>query len=289
MKSVTLKQINRLATHNDDAFHHASTRLGDIWTSKHMLEHDASYQTQLPSGLHIGSGFATIESQLPSLGRFMSQGASFNLVQIPEGFEEKFSTRIGKGHGYSGGLHLAEGIADYPDELAQLLEKIPSDTPFMLSHRIPYHIVHRLSGSFEDDWYQGQARRLLQEAKAYEYLAVAVTLLTGKETPVKLAPKRYVQEVKDLIDIDPTNLPTLRVMAQMAATNVRSLTHAFRETYGCSIHAYITQSRMQKAIELLEEGYSVSETAHNVGYSLGHFSQKFQAYYGFSASIFLKK
>jgi AraC-like DNA-binding protein len=41
---------------------------------------------------------------------------------------------------------------------------------------------------------------------------------------------------------------------------------------------------MEKAIMLLEQGHSVSETAYRIGYSLPYFSERFNTHYGFNAS-----
>ena len=55
----------------------------------------------------------------------------------------------------------------------------------------------------------------------------------------------------------------------------------FKERYGVGLKEYITRVRMENATRLLEDGFSVSETAALVGYpDPFNFSKAFKAYYG---------
>ncbi|MBR5449456.1 MAG: AraC family transcriptional regulator [Clostridia bacterium] len=59
----------------------------------------------------------------------------------------------------------------------------------------------------------------------------------------------------------------------------------FKERYGVGLKEYITRVRMENAARLLEDGFSVSETAALVGYpDPFNFSKAFKAYYGIPPS-----
>ena len=283
MSTSALKQIDELISPNNETFESNATRLGDLWSSRHQLHTETSYRTSLPQGLHIGAGFANMHFASPSLGQIQTSGASLQILQCPAGFDEEITTRISSGHGFSGGLYFSHALAAQSEELENIVKKLPADTPLNISRKIPFHIAKRLCSS-ADDWFQGKALELFMEARAYEYIAVATGLLSSNQFTFERGNKRYAKHARDIIEADLENVPTLTVLARMSATNVRSLTQAFRTNYGCTIQQYVTIRRMEKAVMLLEEGLSVSETAYHVGYSLAYFSEKFRDHFGFNAS-----
>lgn len=70
-------------------------------------------------------------------------------------------------------------------------------------------------------------------------------------------------------------------LAKMFNVNEKTLAKAFKAKYGCTIYAYVIESRMQKAKELILEHYNVSELAMLLGYqSISHFIKVFKNYHG---------
>lgn len=56
-----------------------------------------------------------------------------------------------------------------------------------------------------------------------------------------------------------------------------------RESMGRSVHAYLSDVRLERASDLLQAGMSVTQAAGEVGFSsLSHFSKVFKARYGTS-------
>jgi AraC-like DNA-binding protein len=283
MSICKLKQIDDLISPENKAFENGTTRFGELWSSQHHLNTDTTYNTKVPEGLHIGSGFANLQFQSLSLGQIQTCGASLQILQCPAGFDENVTTRIGKGRVFSGGLHFSDIATLQSEELQDILAKLATDAPLNISTNIPFDIAKRLCSS-ADQWFQGKALELYMEAKAYEYMAVATAVLSNNDFILAKNVTRYAKQARDIIEADLENVPTLAVLASIAATNVRSLTQAFRNSYGCTIQEYVTERRMEKAIMLLEQGHSVSETAYRIGYSLPYFSERFNTHYGFNAS-----
>lgn len=67
------------------------------------------------------------------------------------------------------------------------------------------------------------------------------------------------------------------------------LSRLFKREYGVSLQEYIVSVRMRRALEFLEGGNSVSNTASMTGYTdVFNFSKMFKKYYGFSPSQAMK-
>ena len=64
-------------------------------------------------------------------------------------------------------------------------------------------------------------------------------------------------------------------------------TQVFKREFGMTISEFMTQYKMQRALEHLQSGHSVEETAVMVGFSdYTNFSRAFKKYYGYSPSKF---
>jgi AraC-like DNA-binding protein len=63
----------------------------------------------------------------------------------------------------------------------------------------------------------------------------------------------------------------------------RYLTRLFKEKTGQSIQEYLIQVRLEEAVQCLQNGYSVSDTAILCGYEdVSNFSKMFKKRYGIS-------
>lgn len=55
--------------------------------------------------------------------------------------------------------------------------------------------------------------------------------------------------------------PTISAMARRVGINESYLKNGFRAQVGCTIGEFVRQKRMKKAMELIESGHSILETA----------------------------
>lgn len=69
----------------------------------------------------------------------------------------------------------------------------------------------------------------------------------------------------------------------------RKLKDGFRATIGSSVHAYLTQVRLDAAAAMLSDGRSVTDVALSVGYgNLSHFSKVFREHHGVNPGSYLR-
>lgn len=99
----------------------------------------------------------------------------------------------------------------------------------------------------------------------------------------KIDKTSYVKQVKDYIKSSYMLPIQVEEIAKMFNINRRYLSRIFREKTGLTIKNYITQIKMNKAEELLKQGFKVSEVAQMVGYDDGfNFSKMFKKLKGYS-------
>lgn len=283
-----IKAINELSNpemveHEKDYHFSVDTGLGGYWCSYRTLPKEVTYQTPLPSGIHLGAGLASIAISSESLGHYQSDLGTVTYLICPPSFKEKASTTLGKGRALSCGLYLPYAEpAELPEEIALFLETFSGAPTFQASSNVPPLTIEKLCAPI-DPWFQGDAGQLIAESRAYELLACIMAAFLNPLIQLKAKPKHAIK-ARDIIEEDLMNSPSLQNLARQVGTNVRSLTKTFREVFGCSINSYLSQRRMEMSYQLLDSGLSVSETAYKVGYSLPYFSEKFQKRFGIAAS-----
>lgn len=131
----------------------------------------------------------------------------------------------------------------------------------------------------------GAARRLYMRAKALEALAIVLDGLassggTARPLPVP-ADRQRLLRAKSLLESGYGQSWTVPALASAVGLNEKRLQSGFQSLFGLSIHAQLTQIRMDAAADMLTKGASVTETAYAVGFSsLSHFSKVFRSIRG---------
>jgi AraC-like DNA-binding protein len=127
-----------------------------------------------------------------------------------------------------------------------------------------------------------------RQAMVTELVCLLLERLTGapqEERPLSTAERERILAARDLILRNLHAPPTIASLARAVGTNRTSLTQGFRSHFGQSIYDTIKTERMAVAIRVLQEGASVGETAHRLGYSsTAAFSFAFKQCFGVAPS-----
>ena len=140
--------------------------------------------------------------------------------------------------------------------------------------------------------FHGITRKLFLESKALELLAFQLDQICGCSSScrscMRMHPqdKRQIEGVRNVIESNLEMPPSLKELAKVAGMSHPKLNRCFKQVYGMTVFQYLRMERLNKARTMLqEEGYSVTETAFQVGYdSVSHFSQIYKKQFGTSPS-----
>lgn len=98
---------------------------------------------------------------------------------------------------------------------------------------------------------------------------------------IKYKNKPWVELLENYIPKHLNEKLTVSTLAQKIGRSPSFLSHNFPLEFGIPPKNYILEQKMKRAQTLLEEGYSVRNTAMNLGfYDEFHFSKKFKAHFG---------
>ena len=138
--------------------------------------------------------------------------------------------------------------------------------------------------------YQGLSRKIYLESKVLELLAnVMRDLSSNKLTVLSLEEKKQVYQAREIVIQNLNNPVPLLELARQIGLNDYKLKVGFREIFGTTVFGYLRQERLERALQLLEEGkMNVTEVSYAVGYSsLSHFSKVFALQFGIKPGSFL--
>ncbi|CAM3983826.1 helix-turn-helix transcriptional regulator [Bordetella tumulicola] len=129
------------------------------------------------------------------------------------------------------------------------------------------------------------ARRLWYRAKSLEMLSAFVQVLSLPQALCSPT-ERELQQLHDACQLlrerYAERWPPAR-LARAVGLSEKRLQQIMRDRLGRSVHAQLSEVRLERASGLLHAGASVTEVAWDVGFSsLSHFSKIFKARYGIS-------
>ncbi|NIB45034.1 helix-turn-helix transcriptional regulator [Pseudomaricurvus alkylphenolicus] len=86
--------------------------------------------------------------------------------------------------------------------------------------------------------------------------------------------------VKSLLESDYSHQFSLDYLSRHAGLNRRKLTEGFKGLFGSTVNEYLLRQRMINAADMLKQGVSATEVAHQVGYKeQSSFTRAFKRYY----------
>jgi AraC-like DNA-binding protein len=150
------------------------------------------------------------------------------------------------------------------------------------------------------------ARRILRLHRALEssasplereslFLLAMMQLITrhaDSKTGVQKTGREHaaVARVRDYFHANPCRNITLDELANIAFLSPFHLLRVFREETGLPPHAYQTQLRIEQAKRLLQDDFTIAQSALATGFfDQSHFSNQFKRYVGVTPGQFLSK
>ena len=157
--------------------------------------------------------------------------------------------------------------------------------------RLPVWLVfYQLRRSMEI----GVTSEMYYEGKVLELLFLfqnGLSMLTMHKTKLSPDDLKAVHTVREIIDMQFCRCPKIAELAIITNTSPTKLQRDFKATFGRTIHSYLSETRMAKALEMLDQlDKTVSVVAKTVGYMKpGRFSEIFKQTYGLTPSEYRRR
>lgn len=184
------------------------------------------------------------------------------------------------------GLNLAlqtpEQLSD--ERLAQLLhDALRRRGSQMNGMSLPMNVRLAIDDLLGGRW-QGSLQNLLCQGVALQLLAHALAgLESAREQAGHLGSRdrRLLERVRERLHQAPGEEHSLTELAQLACMSSSSLRSKFRAAYGQTVFGYLRERRLQVAHGRLQQGWSVQQAAHFVGYRhASNFATAFRQRFG---------
>ena len=128
------------------------------------------------------------------------------------------------------------------------------------------------------------ATRMTSYARSLDLLRLFTDMYQADRQDRKDAATRRLETARDILIREYSDPPTIPDLANRIGTNGTRLMQDFKQRYGQTIAAFVTEVRMQKAVELIDSGtMSITQIALEIGYSYpGNFATAFKRHFGYS-------
>lgn len=137
--------------------------------------------------------------------------------------------------------------------------------------------------------YKGGIKKAYLEAKITEILTLFLNNLKDKENSIekKLPNEDYskILHAETVLIKNLKNPPTISELSILTGINQFKLKQHFKLVFNKPIFKYLTGIRMEEAKRLINKGYTISETAYEIGYkNPQHFTTAFKKTYNYLPS-----
>ena len=241
-----------------------------------------------PEDIFYKNNFSSAETVPPMSGNLIYDAENTNA-------KIKFAKEISY-HTFD--VHLpANMLMEYAGEnkcLDRLLEHIRrGHSQSLSSHPIRISpLMISIINDIKNCAYSGLVRKIYQESKILELLALSIDYLENQPLALKLTAyeKKRILEVAQLIRENVACPYTIVDLANLAGINQTKLKQGFKQLTGSTIFGYLQEIRMKQAKRyLLDTNLSIQEISNMSGYSnLSNFSLAFKKVFGVSPSILRK-
>lgn len=140
--------------------------------------------------------------------------------------------------------------------------------------------------------YQGITKQMYLQGKVIELMALQLAPILNHQGELPPSPKlksttiTRIHHAREILHFRLENPPSLVELAQIVGVSDRTLRYGFKTLFGTTVFNYLTQKRLERAEQLLQNGgRTVAEVANLLGYShLGHFAAAFKRQFGITPS-----
>ena len=141
-----------------------------------------------------------------------------------------------------------------------------------------------------NDNFSGHSAAFLRESTALKIMGIQLSELIYNQQENNSDDAGKLQLAHTIIKNSLINPPKIQALARQVGLSEFKLKSGFKNMFQMPIYAFLIECRMKKAVELLtKEGYSVKETAYDIGYSNPNaFSNAFHKKYGVYPTEFVK-
>ncbi len=180
---------------------------------------------------------------------------------------------------------LAEALQESTEELddqGTFFTNYPADSEL---RRCAFEMLHsEFEGDLRFAYLAAKANELicLMESRWQEFACAK----TSPSYRLTQEDRSKLEQVRQNVITSPSSDHTIEVLARDTGFSVNRLMNLFKTTYGCSIHQFVVESRMDHAKKLLQTtNLSIREVSEHVGYSdLSGFGRAFKKIYGVKPS-----
>lgn len=177
--------------------------------------------------------------------------------------------------------HIGLAPDDFTDPLAGFLRDGAKefriwDSRFSLAARdMAEQLIHDLDAT--------AGTRMTAYARSLDLLNLFSDQYRLNRSRDKDAASLRLEDARNILIREFCNPPKIPDLANRVGTNATKLMHDFKQRYDQTIAAFVTELRMQKAVELIEEdAMSITQIALEVGYSYpGNFATAFKRRFGY--------
>ena len=192
---------------------------------------------------------------------------------------------------YGGGKHVrGTSILLQPAFCEEYLQrKYPGEFPKMqtLFHDTPLlPEISRVMRDIKNYHSTGLSAKLYYESKVLEVLSLLLRQTQEKGPAVSYTDLLCMEKIRAYIHANYVSMLPIERLARLACMSPTKFKTVFKAATGFPVARYVTQTRMEKAAELLREtDLPVAEIAHRVGYKkAGAFADAYRAFTGYLPS-----
>jgi len=218
-----------------------------------------------------------------------------NLTVVRQGADAHYTVACGPGPWRSVGIHIPQAsfrrfvtaAAGADSAILRLLDAVEHQQ--IAFHQMPLGVdALNAVEQLLSNPYEGYRRLLYTEAKVYEVLCASLdlwqTYLDSHATAECFSTRdlKLIERAKDLLLLNPSQVPTIPQLARAVGTNTSKLKRGFKFLYGVTVFEMGHRFRMNHALRLLsEDRLAVSEVAAAVGYQhQTSFTAAFRDFFG---------